>query len=48
MKLDFGKVVGGRIPGKIYICLPDEAKSYVAGTFQAEILRPAPPNQKIR
>jgi DNA-directed RNA polymerase subunit RPC12/RpoP len=48
MKLNFGKVVGGRIPGKIYICLPDEAKSYVAGTFQAEILRPAPPNQKTR
>jgi DNA-directed RNA polymerase subunit RPC12/RpoP len=43
MKLDFGKVSGGRIPGKIYICLPDEAKSYVAGTFQAEIRRSTAP-----
>ena len=43
MKLEFGKAAGGRIPAKIYICLPDEAKSYVVGTFQAVIRDPPPP-----
>ena len=33
MKLEFGKAKDGKIPGKIYVCLPDEQKSYVAGTF---------------
>ncbi len=37
MKLDFGKISGTKLPGKIYLCLPDEAKSCVAGTFTAEI-----------
>jgi len=39
MKLDFGNISGGKLPGKIYLCLPDEAKSCVAGTFTAEIQR---------
>jgi hypothetical protein len=39
MKLDFGKISGTKLPGKIYLCLPDEAKSFVAGTFTAEIQR---------
>jgi hypothetical protein len=39
MKLEFGKISGGKLPGKIYLCLPDEAKSCVAGTFTAEIQR---------
>jgi hypothetical protein len=39
MKLEFGKSSGGKLPGKIYLCLPDEAKSCVAGTFTAEIQR---------
>ena len=43
MKLEFGRAAGGRIPAKIYICLPDEAKSYVAGIFQAVIRDPPPP-----
>ena len=37
MKLDFGKISGGKLPGKIYLCLPDETRSCVAGTFNAEI-----------
>ena len=37
MKLEFGNVSSNQLPGKIYLCLPDEAKSYVAGTFTAEI-----------
>lgn len=37
MHLEFGKSVNGRVPGKIYLCLPDEEKSFVAGSFTAEI-----------
>jgi hypothetical protein len=43
MKLQFGGAANGRMPGKIYICLPDEEKSYVVGTFDAEIRQPSPP-----
>jgi len=35
--LEFGNISGNKIPGKIYLCLPDKAKSFVAGTFEAEI-----------
>lgn len=35
MRLDLGMIVNGRLPGKIYICLPDEARSFVAGSFTA-------------
>jgi hypothetical protein len=37
MKLEFGVVSSNQLPGKIYLCLPDEMKSCVAGTFTAEI-----------
>lgn len=37
MHLEFGKSANGKVPGKIYLCLPDEAKSFVAGSFTAEI-----------
>jgi hypothetical protein len=33
LKLEVGKPQGGRVPGKIYLCLPDQAKSFLAGTF---------------
>ena len=36
MKLEFGKGEGLKLPGKIYICLPDEAKSVIAGKFLLE------------
>ena len=42
MKLALGQPANGRMPGKIYICLADESKSYVAGAFEAEIRKPAP------
>jgi DNA-directed RNA polymerase subunit RPC12/RpoP len=42
MRLEFGALAGNRMPGKIYLCLPDETKSYVAGTFNVEIRRPRP------
>jgi hypothetical protein len=38
MKLEFGNEADDKLPGKIYLCTPDEAKSYVAGTFVAEVM----------
>jgi hypothetical protein len=46
MRLAFGAVSNGRIPGRIYICLPDEYKSFVAGNFEAELRKPPPPKPK--
>jgi hypothetical protein len=43
MRLNFGQVSGTRISGKIYFCAPDETKSYVAGTFNADIRTPRTP-----
>jgi hypothetical protein len=43
LKVAFGQAAGGRMPGKLYLSLPDEAESFVAGTFEAEIRKPAPP-----
>jgi hypothetical protein len=40
MRLEFGQLAGNRLSGKIYFCAPDESKSYVAGTFNAQIRRP--------
>ena len=46
LKLELGEIAGNRVPGKIYLCLPDEAQSRVAGTFNAEIKKPAPPKPR--
>lgn len=43
MKLTFGSVQNGRIHGRIFIALPDAKKSFAAGNFEAEIIRPTPP-----
>jgi DNA-directed RNA polymerase subunit RPC12/RpoP len=45
LRLDFGQLSGSRLSGKIYFCAPDELKSYVAGTFNAQIHRPKPKKQ---
>jgi hypothetical protein len=37
MKLQFAQVVNRKMSGKIYLCLPDDSKSYVAGTFVVRI-----------
>ncbi len=37
MSIRFGKRHDDEIPGKIYICLPDEMKSFVAGEFSAHV-----------
>ena len=39
MKLEFGKMLNGRLPGKIYLCVPDEEKSFVRGTFEVPLRR---------
>jgi hypothetical protein len=43
LKVVFGQATNKHMPGKIYLCLPDPAKSFVAGTFDAEIRKPSPP-----
>ena len=42
LRLNFGRLSGNHLPGKIYLCTPDETKSYIAGTFNADIRRPKP------
>jgi hypothetical protein len=37
MLLEFGKEKNGVLPGKIYLSIPDESKSFVAGTFEADV-----------
>jgi hypothetical protein len=47
LRLEFGPVTGGMLPGKVLLCAPDDAKSWVAGTFEAELRKPPvakPPN----
>ncbi len=46
LRLQFGGLDNNRISGSIYFCAPDEAKSYVAGTFVAEVRRPKPVKPK--
>jgi hypothetical protein len=43
LKVTFGQPSNERMPGQIYICLPDSEKSFAAGTFDAEIKRPPQP-----
>jgi ribosomal protein S27E len=43
LKLEFGNLSSNRLPGRIYLCLPDALKSYVAGSFTAEVQRFPPP-----
>ena len=42
MELKFDAAKGRRIPGQIYLCLPDDSKSYVAGTFTVVLPKPKP------
>lgn len=43
LKLTFGQPANGRIPGRIFIALPDGNKSFAAGTFDAVIRKPVGP-----
>ncbi|HEY4414172.1 MAG TPA: hypothetical protein VGO57_00655 [Verrucomicrobiae bacterium] len=42
MRLEFGALTNNHLLGKIYLCLPDASKSYLAGTFNAESHKPKP------
>lgn len=46
MKVEFGNAAGGKLPGKIFISLPDESKSWIAGTFIADMKKAPPPKPK--
>ncbi len=37
MKLQFGRARNRKLPGKLYLCFPDDSKSYAAGTFQLRV-----------
>ena len=37
MHLEFKTIKNGKIPGKIYLCMPDKLKSYAAGSFTATV-----------
>jgi hypothetical protein len=37
LRLEFGQENAGKLLGRIYLCLPDESKSTIAGTFTADI-----------
>lgn len=45
MRLEFGMATNNHIAGKIYLCTDDDDKSYVAGTFRADIQKRKPRNQ---
>ena len=42
MELKFGAVRKRKVQGQIYLCLPDDAKSYIAGTFTVVLPKPKP------
>jgi len=42
MRLEFGTLANNRLQGKIYLCLPDEEKSYLLGSFNADARKPKP------
>ncbi len=46
MKLEFGEITDRALPGRIYLCTPDDARSVVVGSFCAEIRKPNPPKPK--
>ena len=46
MRVEFGEAANGRMPGKIFISLPDDAKSFAGGTFTAEIRKPSAPKKQ--
>jgi hypothetical protein len=45
MRLEFGALANNRLPGKIYLCTPDDEKSYLMGIFTAEVRKPKPPKK---
>ena len=48
MSVIFGYPGATNFPGKIYLCLPDKSRSWVAGTFNADIRNDWRPRGRIR
>jgi DNA-directed RNA polymerase subunit RPC12/RpoP len=46
MRLKFGPLANNRLPGRIYICLPDDEKSYLMGSFNANVSKPKPKTEQ--
>ena len=42
LRLEFGSLQKNRLPGKIYLCTPDNEKSYLLGSFNANASKPKP------
>lgn len=42
MELKFGEAKKRKVQGQIYLSLPDDAKSYIAGTFTVVLPKPKP------
>lgn len=42
LELKFGAAKRRKLQGQIYLCLPDDAKSYIAGTFTVVLPKPKP------
>lgn len=37
LKLELGQPQNGKVPGKIYLCVPDATKSFIRGTFELPV-----------
>lgn len=48
LRVEFGELAGTRLPGRVYLAAPDEGRSHIAGTFEADIHKPPPPKPKPR
>ena len=46
LKVAFDDAENGRMTGQIFLSIPDDSKTVVAGTFNAEIRKPPPPKPK--
>jgi hypothetical protein len=46
LQVSFGQATNGRMAGKIYLAVPDDSQTVVAGTFDAEI-KPMPPPKTV-
>ncbi len=43
LKIVFGQPSDGKMPGRIFVALPDQSKTFAGGTFEAAIRKPPPP-----
>jgi hypothetical protein len=46
LRLEFATLTNNHLPGKIHLCAPDDEKSYIVGTFNAEAFKSKPKPKK--